>query len=159
MCIRDSIGELTAQGVTVSMVSIGQGPDTPWLQQMAELGNGRFHVTDQAANLPQIFTQETAAIQRTYLVEERFFPTQVSSSPILAGIRETPALYGYVATSPKATAQVVLETQQSDPLLAQWQYGLGRSLAWTSDATGRWAQEWAVSYTHLDVYKRQSVSC
>ncbi len=140
--VPELIGELTAQGVTVSMVSIGRGPDTPWLQQMAELGNGRFHVTDQAANLPQIFTQETAAIQRTYLVEERFFPTQVASSPILAGIRETPALYGYVATSPKATALVSLETAQSDPLLAQWQYGLGRSLAWTSDATGRWAQEW-----------------
>ncbi|MBP8949752.1 MAG: VWA domain-containing protein, partial [Candidatus Promineofilum sp.] len=140
--VPELIGELTAQGVTVSMVSIGQGPDTPWLQQMAELGNGRFHVTDQAANLPQIFTQETAAIQRSYLVEKRFFPAQISSSPILAGIRETPALYGYVATSPKATAQVALETQQSDPLLAQWQYGLGRSLAWTSDATGRWAQEW-----------------
>jgi len=140
--VPELIGELTAQGVTVSMVSIGRGPDTPWLQQMAELGNGRFHVTDQAANLPQIFTQETAAIQRSYLVEERFFPTQVSSSPILAGIRETPALYGYVATSPKATAQVALETHMADPLLAQWQYGLGRSLAWTSDATGRWAQEW-----------------
>ena len=140
--VPELIGELTSQGVTVSMVSIGRGPDTPWLQQMAELGNGRFHVTDQAANLPQIFTQETAAIQRSYLVEERFFPAQVSSSPILAGIRETPALYGYVATSPKATALVVLETPQTDPLLAQWQYGLGRSLAWTSDATGRWAQEW-----------------
>jgi hypothetical protein len=131
--VPELIGELTAEGVTVSMVSIGAGPDTPWLQEMAELGNGRFHVTDQAANLPQIFTQETAAIQRNYLVEERFFPTQVSSSPILAGIRETPALYGYVATSPKATAQVVLETQQSDPLLAQWQYGLGRS--WPGRAT------------------------
>ena len=140
--VPELIGELTAQGVSVSMVSIGRGPDTPWLQQMAELGNGRFHVTDQAANLPQIFTQETAAIQRTYLVEERFFPTQIASSPILAGIRETPPLYGYVATSPKATALVLLETHMTDPLLAQWQYGLGRSLAWTSDATGRWAQDW-----------------
>ena len=28
------------------------------------------------------------------------------------------------------------------PLLAQWQYGLGRSVAWTSDATGRWAKAW-----------------
>ena len=140
--VPELIGELTAQGITVSMVSIGRGPDTPWLQQMAELGNGRFHLTDEAANLPQIFTQETAAIQRSYLVEERFFPDQVSTSPILAGIRETPPLYGYVATSPKATAQLVLQTQQSDPLLAQWQYGLGRALAWTSDATGRWASDW-----------------
>ncbi len=140
--VPELIGELTAQGVTVSMVSIGQGPDTPWLQQMAELGNGRFHLTNEAANLPQIFTQETAAIQRSYLVEERFFPTQVAPSPILVGIDATPPLYGYVATSAKATAQVALEATRGDPLLATWQYGLGRSLAWTSDATGRWAREW-----------------
>jgi Mg-chelatase subunit ChlD len=70
--VPELIRELTADGVTVSMVSIGRGPDTPWLQQMAELGNGRFHFTDAAANLPQIFTQETVAIQRNYLIEERF---------------------------------------------------------------------------------------
>jgi hypothetical protein len=29
-----------------------------------------------------------------------------------------------------------------DPLLAAWQYGLGRSIAWTSDATGRWGVDW-----------------
>jgi hypothetical protein len=53
-----------------------------------------------------------------------------------------PPLYGYVGASPKDTAQVILTTHQGDPLLAAWQYGLGRSVAWTSDATGRWAQEW-----------------
>jgi hypothetical protein len=53
-----------------------------------------------------------------------------------------PPLYGYVGTSAKAAAQVILETHQEDPLLASWQYGLGRSVAWTSDATGRWAADW-----------------
>lgn len=33
-------------------------------------------------------------------------------------------------------------TSRDDPLLAQWQYGLGRSVAWTSDSTGRWARDW-----------------
>jgi Ca-activated chloride channel homolog len=33
-------------------------------------------------------------------------------------------------------------TARDDPLLAQWQYGLGRSVAWTSDSTGRWARDW-----------------
>lgn len=141
--VPELIRELTAEGVTVSFVSIGQGPDVPWLQQMAEIGNGRFHLTDQAANLPAIFTQETAAIQRNYLIEERFFPNQASGSPILSGIGETPPLYGYVGTTAKDLAQVVLETPQEDPLLATWQYGLGRTLAWTSDATSRWAVEWA----------------
>ncbi len=140
--VPELIESLTAENVTVSVVSIGNGPDTPWLQEMALLGNGRFHVTDRAANLPQIFTQETTSIQRSYLIEERFFPELVSRSPILAGIQAVPPLYGYVGTSPKDTAQVILNTHMGDPLLAAWQYGLGRSVAWTSDATGRWGVEW-----------------
>ncbi len=140
--VPELIEALAAEGVTISTVSIGGGPDAAWLEQMAALGNGRFHFTDQAANLPQIFTQETTAIQRSYLIEERFFPEPGTPSPILSGIQAVPPLYGYVGTSPKDTAQVILSTHQGDPLLAAWQYGLGRAVAWTSDATGRWATDW-----------------
>jgi hypothetical protein len=51
-------------------------------------------------------------------------------------------LLGYNGTTAKSTARVVLSTPRGDPLLAAWQYGLGRSVAWTSDVTGRWAVEW-----------------
>jgi uncharacterized membrane protein len=154
--VPELIESLTAEDVTVSVVSIGQGPDTPWLQDMAELGGGRFHLTDQAANLPQIFTQETTAIQRSYLVEERFFPSLVSSSPILSSIDAVPPLFGYVGSSAKGAAQVILETHMGDPLLATWQYGLGRALAWTSDATGRWATDW-VQWQGFPVFWAQAV--
>lgn len=154
--VPELIEGLTAEGVTVSTVSIGNGPDTPWLQQMADLGGGRFHFTDRAANLPQIFTQETTSIQRSYLIEERFFPDLVSSSPILAGISVVPPLHGYVGTSPKDTARVILETHQDDPLLAVWQYGLGRAVAWTSDATGRWATDW-VNWEGFPAFWTQAV--
>ena len=140
--VPELIDALTAEDVTSTTVSIGDGPDTPWLQEMAERGNGRFHFTDRAANLPQIFTQETTSIQRSYLIEERFFPSLVSSSPILSGITAVPPLYGYVGATAKGTAQTILKTHQDDPLLAVWQYGLGRSVAWMSDATGRWATDW-----------------
>jgi hypothetical protein len=123
---------------------------------MADLGQGRFHLTDRAANLPQIFTQETTAIQRSYLIEERFFPTLTSNSPILSGIRQVPPLYGYVGTSAKATAQLILETHMGDPLLAAWQYGLGRAVAWTSDASGRWAREW-VQWAGFPTFWAQAV--
>lgn len=140
--VPELINSLVAEGVTISMVAIGGGQHVAWLQQMAELGQGRFHLTNEAANLPQIFTQETTSIQRSYLIEERFFPSQVNRSPILAGISQVPPLYGYVGSSAKDTAQVILETHLGDPLLAVWQYGLGRAVAWTSDATGRWGQDW-----------------
>jgi hypothetical protein len=53
-----------------------------------------------------------------------------------------PQLLGYVATTAKDTAQKVLVSDLGDPILASWQYGLGRAVAFTSDATGRWARDW-----------------
>lgn len=154
--VPELIEGLVSEGVTVSMVAIGGGQHVTWLQEMAQLGQGRFHLTNEAANLPQIFTQETTSIQRSYLIEERFFPTQVNRSPILAGISQVPPLYGYVGSSLKDTAQLILETHLGDPLLAVWQYGLGRSVAWTSDATGRWGQAW-VTWPGFPTFWAQTV--
>jgi Ca-activated chloride channel family protein len=38
---------------------------------------------------------------------------------------------------------VILVTPDGDPLLAAWQYGAGRAVAWTSDVGGRWSTSWA----------------
>jgi hypothetical protein len=135
-------GEIVAQNITLSTVAIGAGPDLRFLEEIAALGNGRYHFTDQAANLPVIFAQETQLAMRSYIVEEVFYPQQTSISPILTGVEAVPQLVGYVATTPKPTGRVILSTHQDDPLLAVWQYGLGRAVAWTSDATSRWAQRW-----------------
>ena len=141
--VRELVTEqIAAENITLSTVAIGAGTDLDFLEEIAGLGNGRYHFTDQAATLPVIFAQETQLAMRSYIVEEPFYPHQTANSPILAGIEAVPQLAGYVATTPKSAAQVVLTTHQDDPLLATWQYGLGRAVAWTSDATGRWAQAW-----------------
>ena len=136
------VQELVAAETTVSVVAIGSGRDVPFLQQLAEAGNGRFYLTEQAADLPAIFAEETARAKRSYIVEESFYPAPVTTWAPVAGIQATPPLQGYVATTPKSAAQVVWEALEGDPLLAVWQYGLGRSVAWTSDASGRWAAGW-----------------
>jgi len=134
--------EIAGRNVTLSTVAIGAGNDLGFLEEIAELGGGRYHFTDRAANLPVIFAQETQLAMRSYVVEEPFYPRQTAASPILTGIEAVPQLGGYVATTPKPAGRVILATHQGDPLLAAWQYGLGRAVAWTSDATGRWAQQW-----------------
>ncbi|MCS7055517.1 MAG: VWA domain-containing protein [Thermoflexales bacterium] len=127
---------------TLSVVAFGDGTDVPFLKRIAAIGKGRYHFTDKAANLPTIFTEEAALAQRSYIVEQPFFPKLGMASPILSGISEVPALQGYVASVAKPAAQVILRANESDPLLAAWQYGLGRAVAFTSDATGRWAKNW-----------------
>jgi len=134
----------TENGITLSTIAVGNDA-AGFLDDLAILGGGRYHFTNDPATIPTIFTEETTLATRAYIVEEAFFPDPVNASPILAGIGSVPALYGYVASSPKDLAQVVLESDKGDPILAAWQYGLGRSVAFTSDATGRWGKDWVQS--------------
>ncbi|MBL0345136.1 VWA domain-containing protein [Candidatus Villigracilis affinis] len=131
-------------GITLSTVGVGNDA-APFLKDIAAIGGGRYHFTNNASTIATIFTEETTLATRAYIVEESFFPTLVNSSPILANITEVPQLHGYVASSAKDLAQVILESEKGDPILATWQYGLGKSVAFTSDATGRWARDWARS--------------
>lgn len=136
----------TENGITLSTVAVGRDA-APFLKDLAEIGNGRYHFTTDPASIPSIFTEETTLASRAYIEEGQFTPELVHASPILSGLESLPPLYGYVASSPKELAQVILAAggtgnNRNDPILATWQYGLGRSVAFTSDATGRWGKDW-----------------
>ncbi|HZM73754.1 MAG TPA: VWA domain-containing protein [Candidatus Polarisedimenticolia bacterium] len=136
------IKRMQAAGITLSTVGAGGGSN-PFLEGLAKQGGGRFYNAANPSSIPDIFLKETQQVSGQQIVEEDFFPIQTSSSPILRGIDEGfPSLHGYNGTTIKSAAQQVLVTARDDPLLAQWQYGLGRSVAWTSDSTGRWATNW-----------------
>jgi hypothetical protein len=111
---------------------------------MASLGRGRFYDVRSPYDLPQIFIKETAVILKSAIYEEPFKPQVRSMSEVVRGINpsEYPSLLGYVATTPKARAEIPLWTDKGDPLLAHWQYGLGRAVAFTSDAKPKWARIW-----------------
>jgi uncharacterized membrane protein len=136
------IERLNDEKITVSTVSIGVGSDTPFLERTAQQGLGRYFLADRAGSLPTILAQEAEVVLRPYVVEETFVPSRVSQHPILNGIDSAPQLQGYVAAQARRAAQTVLVTSQNDPLLVTWQYGLGRSVAWTSDLKGQWARDW-----------------
>lgn len=128
-------------GVTTSVVAVG-GEYAPWLQDVAIAGRGQFHVVFDVSTIPAIFTSETLLATRAYIFEDDFFPTLTANHPIMQGISSLPQLKGYIATTDKETATVILRGPEDDPLLASWQYGLGRAVAFTSDATSRWAENW-----------------
>ncbi len=134
---------MAAAGITLSTVGAGGGSQNQFLAGLAERGGGRYYDAANPASIPDIFLKETQQVSGQQIIEERFFPIQTSSSPIIRGLNEGfPQLLGYNGTTAKPAAQTVLVTARDDPLLAQWQYGLGRSVAWTSDSTGRWAADW-----------------
>ncbi len=128
-------------GITFSTVGVGSDA-AAFLPDLAKAGNGLYHFTADPSTIPTIFAEETALATRAYIIEEEFFPQATAPHPIIQGITSVPKLLGYVGTTAKPAAQTVLISDQKDPILAVWQYGLGKSAAWTSDATGRWAKNW-----------------
>lgn len=129
--------------VTLSTIAIGRNPAN-FLERMAEAGAGNYYRVGDVEQIPLIFAQETVLASRSYIVEEPFTARVTGNSAILDGIDSLPPLRGYVAATPKTAAQRILSGPEpfSDPILASWQYGLGRVVAWTSDASARWANEW-----------------
>jgi uncharacterized membrane protein len=130
--------------ITLSTVLISGHSPSDTMEWMADQGKGRFYNVNSPDDLPQIFIKETAVILKSAIYEDPFQPQVRAMSELVRGIGATeyPKLLGYVATTPKPRAETPLWTDKGDPLLAHWQYGLGRAVAFTSDAKARWARIW-----------------
>ncbi|MCS6859595.1 MAG: glutamine amidotransferase [Abditibacteriales bacterium] len=137
------IAKIRRAGITITTLAVGPhnkscSDNMKWL---AFQGKGRFYEITKFQDIPKIFLKEAATVMKSAIVEEPFRP-RVTAHPLLKGIRGTPPLLGYVGTSEKPRAEVIFKSHRNDPVLAVWQYGLGRSLAFTSDAKHRWAAPW-----------------
>lgn len=135
---------MAASRITISSVAVGAGADQRLLEEIARIGRGRYYFTNDPQSIPQIFAKETMTAGKSAINEEPFLPQLVRPTQALAEIDfdTAPFLLGYVVTRPKPTSEVVLATEAGDPLLSWWRYGLGMSVAFTSDAKSRWAAEW-----------------
>jgi hypothetical protein len=138
------LDRLRSNNVTLSTIAVGGDADQQLLTQLARQGDGRYYFAEHARDIPRLMTRETNLATRGPLVEGLVTPRQVSPDPTLGDLARggLPALGGYLVTSPKDLADVLLVSDAADPLLARWPYGLGRAVAWTSDLRGRWSSEW-----------------
>lgn len=143
---EDLIAAINDAGITLSTVAVGSDADTQTLKYLAESCGGRYYYTDVNNSIPRIFAQEVYLSTNTYLINEEFYPVLTSNNRMTEGVFDDgiPALYGYVATTAKETADVILESEAGDPILSTWQYGLGKTVAWCSDGTNEWTAEFAL---------------
>lgn len=136
------IKEATEKNITLSTVAIGADADRNLLEELASYGEGRFYDVTDVSTIPSILSRETALTTRTYIEDNPFYPVVIGNelqSFLQDGI---PQMNAYIATTAKGRASVLLESEKEDPVLAKWQYGLGKTVAWTSDLSGEWSGNW-----------------
>jgi len=149
---------MAASGITISTVAVGSDSAVGLLKTLAQIGKGNYYYTDSPRSIPRIFTRETMLAGRTFIVEKPFRPQCDPANELLRGIdlAGMPPLLGYVLTSKKELARVAMVAPKSDPVLASWRYGLGRAVAFTSDAKSRWASQW-ISWPGFQKFWQQVV--
>ena len=150
--------------ITISAIAVGEEPNLRLLSRIADYGGGAFHHTTTPENLPDLFLgemQQDKKPEEKTMVEKDLVPIANSGSPLLQSLanRAFPAVKGYVATQVKPGARTDLSLQVDGkwpPLLASWSYGRGKSVAFTSDANGRWSAPW-VSWDGFAKFWEQAV--
>lgn len=140
--------------ITVSTIGIGFGRHVRerTMRNIARVTGGRYYAARNPRLLPQIFSKESTVIRRPLIVDEPFQPQLISgSADLLGGLRTgaggLPPLGGMVITSPKEDPNVLVPIIRAtedgdDPVLAYWQHGLGKAVAFTSGYWPAWGTEW-----------------
>ncbi|MCX7804751.1 MAG: VWA domain-containing protein, partial [Planctomycetota bacterium] len=139
---------IAADRITVTSVGIGEPDGQPLMQSIARNGGGRYYEAKDPRKLPQIFIKEAAIVRKPLILsDEKGLPVQPHQPGELArGMASPiPPVRAIVMTTPKPAAEIELVVTAGGeklPLLAAWHFGLGRAVAFTSDASARWAPAW-----------------
>lgn len=153
---------LQRDGITLSTISIGDFANDQLLVHLAQLGGGNWYNVrskDSFAVLPKIFIKEAQTIRRSLIWEgDPFQPVLGDLSDSLRGMPPSlPPISGYVVTTDRGGLSTIpLRGPENDPILAQWQHGLGRVTAFTSDATSRWNSGW-INWPNLAPFWKQQL--
>jgi uncharacterized membrane protein len=149
-----TIQSFVQMGVKISTVAIGaHGPaESAALEKIATQTGGKYYrVTDPKA-LPRIYQKEARRVARPLIYEREagFQPRIVAHHEMVQRVGDVlPPITGFVLTHRKENSLVevpvispVPATEEDNPILAGWPYGLGKAVAFTTDDGKRWAHSW-----------------
>lgn len=134
-------GALAGRGVSISAITIG--PFTQLMADIARIGHGRYHVTENPSNLASLVVSEAMVRNPPAYIQSQFTPTIHALPQSLAqlNMEGAPSVLGHVLSDTKKTAQTILNGTTTMPLLAHWHFGNGQVATYTSSSTGPWANE------------------
>ncbi len=143
------LAAMAREGVTTTFVGVGDAADHRQLTTLASLSGGTLHMARDFRALPSLLAQEALMLAAQPIEDRTIAPRWAEEGApdfldeLAAG--ELPTFGGYVRTTLKDEATALAYADGEDPLLASWRYGLGRVVAFTSDADGRWSRDWTAS--------------
>jgi len=118
----DTAKTINARGVKVYVVGTGRNVDEEFLQSVAYNGGGIYFPASQENRLRILFGEPEESkfgeLFDLFLLNPYHYITQ--------GLELDASLYGFNQVIPKSSAQLLVTTQNGEPAVTVWNYGLGR---------------------------------
>ena len=145
--------EAASNEVTISTIGLGQDVNRSYLERVARSAEGQSYFLLDISALEQIVLKDVMEHTGTSVTEKEFVPFADRSFEVLEGLdfAEPGPLLGWVKFEAKPAAETILRATEEDPLLVRWQFGLGRSAVFASDAKHRWSTNW-VPWAGFDTF-------
>ncbi|MCU0702497.1 MAG: VWA domain-containing protein [Fimbriiglobus sp.] len=159
-----ALKKMSDNGATCTTIGVAThgAPEDQKMRQIAEStkdanGNpGNFHKPKTGKDLPAIYIKETRKISQSFIFDREFRPDLRFRGAPTDGLADNlPSLFGFVRTTNKQSPTQTMwiegpkdkqAPEQEFPILATWRYGLGKAVAFTSDARNDakgWGRNWA----------------
>ena len=148
------LGEFEKAGITTSVIGLGTRTDSDamLLEDIAALGHGNILFTDDAEELPRLFTQDTMSVARSSFIKKdaatqpagisgQLAPSALLMGELASGKFPNADGYNLSYLKPDATLGVVSQDEYAAPWSAFWYRGLGRVAAITLEVDGQHSGE------------------
>jgi Mg-chelatase subunit ChlD/uncharacterized membrane protein len=133
-----------AERITISTIGVGSDVDRTLLEDLAREAHGKSYFLDDPTKIPQVISGETRDLQASTVEERPVKVERVRPVEFIDGIdfAHAPRLLGFAKEKAKPGSETILKLDSGEPLLVRWQFGLGRVVAFMSDAKARWSADW-----------------
>lgn len=138
--------------ISVSIIAMpgSDGMRDKWMSSVTEVTGGRYYPADDPSRITQILSQEARRLKQDVICDRIFDPVVADESEIVQDLGKLPRFSGYVLTKTKQRAVTRILNVPSDdqasaslhPLLAIWDFGIGKSAALMTDLDSTWGREW-----------------
>lgn len=149
---RNLLAKFEKAGITTSVIGLGKTSDVDaqLLEEIANLGKGNIMFSEDAQELPRLFTEDTMSVARSSFIEADAatqpggIPGQMTSQvrfigELAGGAFPKAGGYNLTYLRPEATMGVVSQDEYAAPWSAYWYRGLGRVAALTLEVDGQYA--------------------
>jgi len=136
-----TISYLKQLGITTYTVGIGQYTDEEHLKRIAELGGGLFFRPDETENLNLVFERSEATDPEKQASEYKLMVRDRNHWITKGDVSIDASVTGYNNVVPKLGSRTLVATTNAKPIITAGQFGLGRTVAISTDDGSAWAAD------------------